>query len=97
MSGADSHTYDFIRPMGLDPFSSASVSTPLDPGGGGGGRALVTEVGLKRWHLDVASTQAAILMLSSSTHTHTHKHTHKHTHTQRSLYTGCHSHARTNV
>ena len=25
------HIYDFIRSMGLDPFSSASVSTPLDP------------------------------------------------------------------
>ena len=25
------HIYDFISSMGLDPFSSASVSTPLDP------------------------------------------------------------------
>jgi hypothetical protein len=30
-SAADIHSYDFIRSMGLDPVSSASVSTPLDP------------------------------------------------------------------
>ena len=41
----------------------------------------VTEVGRKRRHLDVASTQAAILMLSSGTHTQREAHTQPHART----------------